>query len=807
VAKDSTQVEIDGRRLALSNLDKVLYPGSGTTKGEVIAYYAAIAPTLLPHLGRRPVTRKRWPDGTTAHSFFQKDLEVSAPSWVPAQALQHEDRTVRYPMADSEAVLVWFAQVAALELHVPQWFFGPDGAPTHPDRVVFDLDPGPGATLEQCAEVALAVKDHLDADDLVSVPVTSGSKGLHLYARVDGSRSSEEISKWAHAVARAVQRRLPTLALSQMSRALRNDKVFIDWSQNSVAKTTISPYSLRGREHAMAAAPRSWAEVEAPGLAHLTLDQVLARVRDDGDLLATLGPEASPAPRNAPVSGGGRFGGGGSWGSEEEPGAKLTIYRSKRDRARTPEPVPEPGPLPAGPGNTFVIQEHHARALHWDLRLERDGVLVSWAVPKGIPEDARSNRLAVHTEDHPLEYATFHGSIPHGEYGGGEMTIWDSGTYEAEKWRSDEVILTLHGSRARGRFALIRTNGRNWLLHRTREQPDAAPPPARSRLDDRPSDLEPMLASLGSVGEIDDSDAWAYENKWDGIRALAHVRHGELTLVSRNGNDLTAAYPELVEMTALLGDLDAVLDGEIVACATPGVPRFSLLQRRMNLSQASEIARLRDEIPVAFYAFDLLELKGVSLLNKRYDDRRRLLAALAFEGQRCHTPAELPGPAAAALAHTREHRMEGIVAKRRDAVYRPGKRSRNWLKIKNFDDLEVIIGGFRPGNGNRAGSLGSLLVGVPDAGGLRYAGKVGTGFDKATLDTLMTRLEPLRRRTSPFIDTLPAAERKDAVWVEPELVGEISFAEWTDTHRIRASSWRGLRPDKDAAALLAQSAG
>ncbi len=707
---------------------------------------------------------------------------------------------MRYPIADSAAVLVWFGQLAALELHVPQWLLGVDGTPTHPDRVVFDLDPGPGATLTQCAEVAFAVKDHLDAEGLVSVPVTSGSKGLHLYARIDGSRSSEEISRWAHAVARAVQARLPTLALSQMSKAMRTDKVFIDWSQNNAFKTTISPYSLRGRDRATAAAPRSWAELEDPTLDHLTLDEVLARVAASGDLLAALGPPVLPAPRDAPVSGGGRFGGGGGWGSEETGGAKLTVYRSKRDRSRTPEPVPEPGPLPTGTGNSFVIQEHHARALHWDLRLERDGVLVSWAVPKGIPADVRSNRLAVQTEDHPLEYASFEGSIPHGEYGGGEMTIWDSGTYEAEKWRPDEVIMTLNGERARGRFALIRTHGKNWLLHRTRQQPDGSTDPAGDI-----DDLQPMLATAATVADIGDGSGWALENKWDGVRALAHVRGGELTLLSRNGNDITASYPELIEITALLGDLDAVLDGEIVACATPGVPSFSRLQRRMNVAQPAEIARLRDEIPVEFMAFDLLALKGVSLLNKRYDDRRRLLSALELDGDRCHTPAELPGPAVAALARTRERSLEGIVAKRRDSVYRPGKRSRSWLKVKNFQDLEVVIGGWKPGNGSRAGSLGSLLVGVPDAGGLRYAGKVGTGFDQAALDHLTATLAPLARADSPFADALPAAERKDAVWVDPILVGEITFVEWTDSHRVRASSWRGLRPDKDAASLLAGS--
>ena len=797
---EGTVVEIDGRRLTLSNLTKVIYPGSGTTKGEVINYYATIAPILLPHLGTRPITRKRWPDGTKAHSFFQKDLEVSAPEWVPRWPLQHEDRTVRYPTADSAAVLVWFGQLAALELHVPQWFLTGDGAPTNPDRVVFDLDPGPGATLAQCAEVAFAVKDHLDAAGLISVPVTSGSKGLHLYARIDTTRSSEEVSQWAHAVARTVQKRMPKLALSQMTKSLRDGKVFIDWSQNSAAKTTISPYSLRGREQAMVAAPRAWSELEDPDLRHLTMKEVLERVAADGDLLAALEEVAVVIPRVGRVSGGGRFGGGGGWGSDDEGGAKLNIYRSKRDRAKTPEPVPEPGPLKSGAGNSFVIQEHHARALHWDFRLEHDGVLVSWAVPKNIPEDVNSNRLAVQTEDHPLEYGTFAGSIPHGEYGGGEVTIWDSGTYELEKWRPDEVIFVLHGARSEGRYALIRTNGKNWLMHRTKAQPGTKTPVGA----DLPELITPMLASIGSIETAADADLWSYENKWDGVRAVAYVGGGELKLYSRNGNDITASYPELIELTMLLADHEAILDGEIVACKKPGVPSFSLLQRRMNLVSLPEIARLRDEIPVEYYAFDLLSLNGVSLLNKKYADRRLLLEAAGIDGDRCRVPPVLDGTAADALQRTRTRGLEGVVAKRRDSVYRPGKRTRSWLKVKNFNDLEVIIGGWKPGNGARAGTLGSLLVGVPDGGGLRYAGKVGTGFDEAALQHLMSVLEPLRRRTSPFQDVVPAAERKDAIWVSPELVGEVTFAEWTDTNRIRASSWRGLRPDKDAAELLAE---
>ena len=780
MAAEGTVVEVDGHRLTLSNLSKILFPGSGTTKGEVINYYATIAPILLPHLRSRPITRKRWPDGTAAHSFFQKDLEIAAPDWVPRWPLPHDKRTIRYPTADSAAVLVWFGQLAALELHVPQWFLTPDGAPSFPDRVVFDLDPGPGAGLAQCAEVAFAVKDHLDAANLVSVPVTSGSRGIHLYARIDGSRSSDEVSGWAHAVARAVQTRMPKLALSQMRKSLRDGKVFIDWSQNNAAKTTISPYSLRGREDPMVAAPRTWDEIADPALVHLTLDEVLVRVSTDGDLLAALGTAEPPVTRDD----------------------ALTTYRSRRNQARTPEPVPTPGPLPAGAGNSFVIQEHHARALHWDFRLEHDGVLASWAVPKGIPADVRSNRLAVQTEDHPLEYGSFAGTIPHGEYGGGDVTIWDAGTYELEKWRPDEVIFTLHGERAQGRFALIRTNGKNWLMHRTKVQPDGAADQPKSSA---PQHLAPMLAAIGTVEEAADASLWSYENKWDGVRAIAHVREGELTLYSRNGNDITATYPELIELTALLGNHDAIVDGEIVACKTPGVPSFSLLQHRMNLASAPEIARLRNEIPVEYYAFDLVYLNGISLLGKKYDDRRRLLEAVGLAGDRCRVPAALDGPLADALARTRNQGLEGVVAKRRDSIYRPGKRSRTWIKIKNFSDLEVIIGGWKPGNGSRAGSLGSLLVGVPDSGGLRYAGKVGTGFDGAALDHLMQVLGPLRRSTSPFADMVPVAERRAAVWVSPELVGEVSFVEWTDTNRIRASSWRGLRPDKDAAELLNES--
>ena len=424
------QVEIDGRRLKLSNLDKVLYPQTGTTKGEVIDYYHRIAPVMVPQATRRPATRKRWVDGVgTAESpgkvFFRKDLEDHAPDWIPRADIQHSDGVSTYPLVDEPAVLVWLAQLAALEVHTPQWRFDADLEPAHPDRMVLDLDPGEGAGLAECARVAGWCREILTDMGLESFPVTSGSKGIHLYAPLDGSASSEEVDQVAHELARALETDHPEEVISTQSRSKRTGKVLVDWSQNNGKKTTVCPYSLRGRLRPTVAAPRTWEEIEDPALAHLEMAEVLERVEGGIDPLAPLGLDEE--------------GGGAPAGQARD---RLEVYRSKRDPEHTPEPVPGPGvgseaaqEALDGAEPMFVIQEHHATRLHYDFRLQHEGVLVSWAVPKGPPLETDVNRLAVQTEDHPLEYGTFEGTIPKGEYGGGDVTIWDTGTIEIEKWR------------------------------------------------------------------------------------------------------------------------------------------------------------------------------------------------------------------------------------------------------------------------------------------------------------------------------------------------------------------------------------
>ena len=465
----------------------------------------------------------------------------------------------------------------------------------------------------------------------------------------------------------------------------------------------------------------------------------------------------------------------------------LREYRRKRDRALTPEPVPEAGPLPAGNGDTFVIQEHHARALHWDFRLERDGVLVSWAIPKGLPTDRRTNHLAVHTEDHPLEYASFGGSIPAGEYGGGHVMIWDRGTYETEEWTPEKVKVVLHGARARGRYVLFRTDPKNWMIHRMEE--------AESGWAPLPDRVAPMLATPSGLPP--DQTRWAYEMKWDGIRAVGYVDGGRLTLRSRNDRDVTSSYPELRALGEALGSTQLIVDGEIVALDENGRPSFGRLQQRLGVTAASQTRRLASTHPVVYILFDLLHLDGQSTLSLPYTQRRELLEGLELSGPAWQTPPPLDGDGEDLLDATREQGLEGLLAKRMDSTYRPGRRSSSWLKIKNALDQEVVIGGWRPGEGRRAGTLGSLLIGVRDEEGLRYVGRVGTGFNEAMLRDLEQRVTRLERTTSPFLD-VPRKDAKDARWCSPRLVGEVAFSGWTTEGRLRHPSWRGLRPDKDA---------
>jgi bifunctional non-homologous end joining protein LigD len=450
-------------------------------------------------------------------------------------------------------------------------------------------------------------------------------------------------------------------------------------------------------------------------------------------------------------------------------------------------------------GNSFVVQEHHASSLHWDFRLERDGVLVSWAVPKGIPPDPKRNHLAVHVEDHPLEYATFEGDIGHGEYGAGKVIIWDHGTYETEKWSDREVKVVLHGRRTQGRFVLFQTGGKNWMMHRM----DA---PQRAGWEPLPEHLRPMLATLGELPP--DDEHWAYEMKWDGVRALVSVEGGRITITSRNDRDVTVSYPELRALGEQVGSTQVLLDGEIVSFDDNGRPSFGRLQQRMHVASAASARRLAESDPAVYLIFDLVHLDGRSLLKVPYTQRRELLEGLDLAGKSWQTPPAFEGDGAHAVQASRQQGLEGVVAKRLTSRYTPERRSGDWVKVKNIRTQEVVVGGWSPGKRRRAGTVGALLLGLPSADGtdgLRYIGQVGTGFTDDMLADLSARLHRIARKTSPFDPDVPRTDARDAQWVSPRLVGEVAFSEWTADARLRHPSWRGLRPDKSPGEVVQES--
>jgi bifunctional non-homologous end joining protein LigD len=460
--------------------------------------------------------------------------------------------------------------------------------------------------------------------------------------------------------------------------------------------------------------------------------------------------------------------------------AELSEYERKRRRGKTPEP------FGAGCGKKaeqplFVVQRHDARRLHYDFRLERDGALASWAVPKGIPLDAGQRHLAVHVEDHPLEYATFEGEIPQGQYGAGTVEIWDTGTYELlEEKKDGGLTVRLSGRRLRGVWTLVPAHldgdPKNWLILRKR---DAGVAETRRS-------YAPMLATLSE--EVPRGPGWLFEVKWDGYRAIATVKGGEAALTSRRGNDLTGRFPTVARaLGRATRSPDCVLDGEVCALDEEGRSSFSVMQQGSG--------------PVVFYVFDVLEVDGEPLLDLPLRKRRERLEGLLDRRNTTVRLSEAFDDGDALHQAAEQQRLEGIVAKKADSRYLPGKRTRDWLKVKTHGKQEFVIAGYTKGRGRREGRLGSLVLAVHRDGELQYVGNCGTGFTDDEIDRLLTKLRPLERETAPFsvVPKMPRVRREDVVWVEPELVCEVEFAEWTHDGRLRAPSYQGLREDKSAA--------
>jgi bifunctional non-homologous end joining protein LigD len=483
-------------------------------------------------------------------------------------------------------------------------------------------------------------------------------------------------------------------------------------------------------------------------------------------------------------------------------------YAGKRDFGKTPEPSPQVDgnvdPTAATPGTTFMVHQHHATRLHFDLRLEMlngdTPVLVSWAVPKNLPQRKGERHLAVHVEDHPFDYGRFSGSIPKGEYGGGEVRIFDSGTYEVLEQEPKKLTIDLHGKRLNGVWHMIQFEGKetkkggssskdNWLVFMRENRRETEPLP----------EIAPMMATL--VDEPFDREGWLFEPKWDGVRAIATCTD-QTVLISRNLNDITASYPELAKLHEQVVGFEAVVDGEIVAMHQ-GRPSFERLQSRINLRNERDIAQAMKSCPVTFVAFDLLYLDGRNLSDTPLIERKALLDELFVPAGFVQVSPVIENEGKLLFAAAEAKELEGIVAKRANSPYRPGKRSKDWLKIKTTHTADLVVGGWTPGEGSRSKSFGALLLGAYENGTLRFVGSVGTGFKDDLLAKMMPLLEELASDENPF-DSDPVKDKprwgkpiRDPRWIDPLLVVMVEFRELTSAGRLRAPSFKGFRNDKD----------
>jgi bifunctional non-homologous end joining protein LigD len=836
-------LKVEGREIAVSNLDRVLFPKARVLKAQVIDYYLGIGEYLLPHLHNRPVTLKRYPDGVGGQFFYEKDAPAFTPDWVERFAVPRRGRKgeIHYILINDLATLVWVANTASLELHP---FLHRVPRIDQPTAIVFDFDPGPGTNMLTCIQVAALVRDFLSELNLKCFAKVSGSKGLQLYVPLNTPSSYSVTQPFAKAVAQLMEQRHPSLIVSKMAKELRRKKVFIDWSQNSDFKTTIGVYSLRAKsETPYVSLPFTWDELtraadnrDARSLC-LMPEQALERVARVHDLFEPvlslkqrLPSDLTATPARKPA-----------------PNASLDSYRDKRDFAKTPEPPPSlPARSAQGSRRRFVIQKHAASHLHYDFRLEMHGALKSWAVPKGPPFSTETKRLAMATEDHPLEYLDFEGVIPKGQYGGGTVMVWDIGAYELIEGNYYRGFLKfyLEGKKLKGEWTLVksRDNGdarqNKWYLQKS----DGSTRRASSKADDqsaisgrsmqeiaaaadrtwqsnrgstssqgngeltattKPADIDlsllpasklnfiaPMLAK--PVTTPPSGSKWQFEIKLDGYRGLAAKKDGDVTLFSRRGHRVNTKFPGLASALEQL-EHGTMLDGEVVALDAEGRPNFNALQHRKRNQ------------PLYFYAFDLLAYKGKDLRSLPLRARRELLAkAVRGASDPIRLSPTFNFPVQDLVRAARDQGLEGIVAKRIDSVYEARQRSGAWVKYKTAKGQELVIGGYLPG----PYVFDSLLVGYYEAGRLLFLAKIRNGFTPALRQKVAEKFKGLQTPNCPFAN-LPerqGARRGRALtkevmsecrWLKPHLVAQVEFTDWTTGDHLRHSRFVALRDDKE----------
>ncbi len=770
MAKKSQWAQIGKRKLELSNLDKVLFPEDGIVKAEIIEYYLKIAPTLLNHVKGRALTLIRFPDGIAGESFYQKNRPEWAPDWLEFVNLGKEEKK-DYIVATEPASLVWLANLAALELHQlhsrkPNFEF--------PDYMVFDLDPPEGYDFKKIVTLALDLKEHIESFGYSTFVKTTGGKGVHICCPIEARWDFHTVFEAAQLIAKPyVDKNVSTTTL-QIKKEARKGRVLIDIFRIRSGQSIVSPYSIRGRNGAPVSMPLTWdelAKVKSP--LEFNINTALAKVMANGDAWEGIDAYAVELHTHRSVKVANKL----PINKKHKTPEQLESYEKKRDFQKTPEPAAK---VIEGSGTSFVVHRHHASHLHYDLRLEQDGVLKSWAVPRGLPPHPGVKRLAVQTEDHPMKYLTFDGIIPKGQYGAGEMWIYALGKYQITKDKKDGFYFRLSSKEVSGEYRIYKIKAKEWLLERVDT-------PQINYLHDT---IEPMLSVIAEKPPV--GDDFLYEVKWDGIRALISLEDGQIKIKTRNQNDVTKQFPELLAADKGFRAACGLFDAEIVCLDDQGRPQFKKVIHRLMSNGDNNIQKLSKSSPVYCYIFDCLYLDGRSLINEPLLKRREWLKD-AVRTDASYRISEIVEDGESLFEAARELSLEGIMAKVNDGKYLPGKRSDLWQKIKVRNTRECVIIGYNEGKGNREQTFGGLHIAEREGDKLVYRGKVGTGFDDATIKEISGQIKSLREIKKPISGKV--LDEKTSKWIEPKLIAEISYSMLTTDKMYREPVFVRMRPD------------
>jgi bifunctional non-homologous end joining protein LigD len=803
MASKDISVQVDNQILKLSNLDKILFPFSKIIKAELIQYYQKIAPYMLPHISNRPLSLIRFPDGIDKVKFFAKNKPEWTPQWIAscvvpktdAPIVDKDTEPINYIIANDSASLVWLANLAAIELHSMTLRSNNFLA----DVMVFDIDPPEGMPFIEVKKVVWNLKIFLETKNYVPHLKTSGSKGLHIYVPIISAHPTEQIIEHAKNLSKEFILTNPNTTLL-LSKERRTNKILIDIFRNHRSQTCASAYSVRGKEGAPISMPLFWEDFEQLNSSQqYNINNAFEYLAAKGDAWASMHTHAialnnyvstsiehnAISPKVEPIAQAIKINNvvedkhtneTSNTNIGNETSSLLSNYATKRDFTKTAEPLASIEKNDSGLLK-YVIQKHQASNLHYDLRLENEGVLLSWAIPKALPTKPGEKRMAIETEPHPMKYLNFEGVIPKEEYGGGEMWVFDTGELNYIKKEDNKIKFILSKGKITGEYSLYRTENNKWLIEKKEV----------GLLVENIS-IQPMLAN--STLKIPSNSF--FEIKWDGIRVIIIKIADHVQILSKSGRDLTEKFPKLAASILEMNLQTAMLDGEIVCLDEKGIPNFSKVISRMHLTGKEAIDGASVHNAATCYVFDMPYLDGMDLRNLPIEKRRKWLQ-ISFTDTHYLRFSQTFEDGQALLDAIKLQNMEGIMCKRSGSIYQSNVRSADWLKLKVRNTEDAIIIGYTKGAGDRSNTFGSLILAQYEHDQLVYKGKVGSGFNSEQLSNFTSLLQKIPTVKKIIKDAID--EESQAVWIEPKLWCEVQIASLTSNNTFREAVFIKMRED------------